>query len=121
MFRLLHFLALFGYLNVLCLEVKSIDLFGSANVVANETLVEVVLEEVLNLTHPVNSEALPEIIFDDYRILSLFLGLIPLVFIFNWLISRLYRVKSTLKHPFYLSKTLCLPGYYQFLYRYRPF
>ncbi|MGB7528938.1 MULTISPECIES: hypothetical protein [Sphingobacterium] len=121
MFRLLHFLALFGYLNVLCLEVKSMDLFGSANIIASETLVEVVLEEVLDLSHADHSERLPEIIFDDYRIFSLFLGLIPLVLFFAWLVSRIYRVRSSINHPFYLSKTLCLPGYYQFLYRYRPF
>ncbi|WP_156308620.1 hypothetical protein [Sphingobacterium endophyticum] len=121
MFRLLHFLALFGYLNVLCLEVKSSDLFGSSALIANETLVEVVLEEVLDLTHAEQSETLPEIIFDEYRIFSLMLGLIPLVLVFTWLLSRLSRIIPLIKHPFYLSKTLCLPGYYQFLYRYRPF
>ncbi|MFD1165831.1 hypothetical protein ACFQ2C_09475 [Sphingobacterium daejeonense] len=121
MFRLLHFLALFGYLNVLCLEVKSFDLFGSSTVVANETLVEIVLEDVLDLTHTDNSETLPKIIFDEYRIFSLILGLLPLVLVFTWLISRISRLITTIKHPFYLSKTICLPGYYQFLYRYRPF
>ena len=121
MFRLLHFLALFGYLNVLCLEVKSSDLFGGSTLVANETLVEVVLEEVLDLTHSENAETLPEIIFDEYRIALLILGVLPMVLVFTWLISRMSGFRITHKHPFYLSKTLCLPGYYQFLYRYRPF
>ncbi|MGJ1206417.1 hypothetical protein [Sphingobacterium lactis] len=121
MFRLMYFFALFGYLNILCYEVKSSDLFGFFPVESNETFVEVVLEEVLNMQHPQEGDVLPEIIFDDYRILSLFLGLIPLVLVFTWLIARLREQLTTIKHPLYLSKTLCLPGYYSFLYRYRPF
>ncbi|MCT1525521.1 hypothetical protein [Sphingobacterium hotanense] len=121
MFRFLHFLALFGYLNILCYEVKQTDYFGLATKESNETFVEVVLEEVLNINHSELPESLPGIIFDDYRIFSLLVGFLPMVMVFTWLLSRLINRLKDQDHPFYLSKTLCLPGYYSFLYRYRPF
>ncbi len=121
MFKILHFLALFGYLNILCYEVKQSDYFGLTPKVSNETLVEVVLGEVLDINHTELPESLPEIIFDEYRIFTLFIGLLPMVMFFTWLLARVLNPIKEQEHPFYLSKTLCLPGYYSFLYRYRPF
>lgn len=121
MFRLFHFLALFGYLNLLCFEVNSSCFFNSGEVKTNETFVEVLLEEVLNMKHADSDEPVPNIFFDDYRAMSLILGLLPAILIFSWLLVRVKELIKTQDHPFYLSKTLCLPGYYSFLYRYRPF
>lgn len=121
MFKLLHFLALFGYLNILCFEVKFNNIIDFVPVEASETLLEVVLEEVLDLEHGPADEVLPELVFDEYTIFALALGVLPVVLIFSWLL-RIHssRIKEV-KHPIYLSKTICLPGYYKFLYRYRPF
>lgn len=121
MLRLLHFLALFGYLNVLCYEVKYCNIVDFMPVASSETFLEVVLEEVLDFSSSGQDKSLPHIFFDDYRILFLFLGIIPVVIFFTWLLRRLFRVVKEVSHPFYISKTLCLPGYYTFLYRYRPF
>ncbi|MGN5955335.1 hypothetical protein ACP6L2_12055 [Sphingobacterium lactis] len=121
MFRLFHFLALFGYLNMLCYEVNTCGFFGTPSASANETFVEVVLEEVLNLNHAESDKNIPSIVFDDYRTMGFFLGILPAIMIFAWLFSRAIKLLNTLDHPFYFSKTQCLPGYYNFLYRYRPF
>lgn len=121
MFRILHFLAIFSYLNVLCFEVKCSELLGYQRVSSNETFVEVVLEEVLNFQHEDGEKNIPVIIYDEYRIFSLLLAVVPLVLIFTWLLSRFLFLQKSVKHPVYLSKTNCLPSYYQFLYRYRPF
>ena len=121
MFRIFHFLALFGYLNILCYEVNITGLYSDAVIHPNETFVEVVMEEVLNMEHSEEDKSLLNIFFDDYRILFFSFILIPLVMVFKWLIARLTRFLREEKHPFYFSKTLCLPGYYRFLSRYRPF
>lgn len=121
MFRLFHFLALFGYLNILCFEVKTCDFFGSGTITTNETLVEVVLEEVLDIKHAENQEIVPSIIFDDYRTMAFFLGILPAIMVVAWLLARVVELLKSLDHPFYLSKTQCLPGYYNFLYRFRLF
>lgn len=122
MFRILHFLALFGYLNILCFEVRSSDIFGFLPVEASETLVEVVLEEVLDLEQHQSAEVLPTIFFDDYRTDVVLLDLIPLVLLITWLFTGLIiESKKTTSNRFYLSRSICRPGYYSFLYRYRPF
>ncbi|ERJ61033.1 hypothetical protein [Sphingobacterium paucimobilis] len=121
MLRILHFLALFGYLNVLCYEVKYCNIVDFKPVSSSETLLEVVLEEILDVTHPEQHENLPNIFFDDYRILMLILGVLPVILFFCWLVRKLFLFSKEIDHPAYVSKTLCLPGYYTFLYRFRPF
>lgn len=117
-----HTLALFSYLNLLCFEVKfCVDSFDVAPIHSNESLIELVLENVLDVDHSELPESLPEIIFDDYRILALSIALLPVILFFAWLIRRALTVLNHRSHPLYLSKTICLPGYYTFLYRYRPF
>lgn len=121
MFRLLNFLALFGYLNILCFEVRSGDVFGFFPVEAGETFVEVVLEEVLDLDQAQNA-ILPAIVFDEYRTNVVLTDLIPLVLVIACLFCRLLiESKSTVNNRYYLSRNICRPGYYRFLYRYRPF
>lgn len=121
MHRILYFLAFFGYLNVLCYEVKYCNLFDPVPVSSSETLLEVVLEDILDLDHNHENEKLPEIMFDDYRILAMFLGTLPVVLYFSWLLSRLYATSDKIKHRIYYLRRLIFPGYYTFLYRYIPF
>ena len=122
MFRIVNFIALFGYLNILCFEVRSNDVLWSFPVEASETIVEVVLEEVLDLEQHHSAEILPNIIFDDYRADFPLSNLIPFVLVFCWVFSFIIsELRKPLNNPFYLSRVLCRPGYYRFLYRYRPF
>src|SRR5690606_6429409 len=121
MWRMVHFIALISYLNILCFEVKYCNSFHFQPMAAGETLIEVVLEDMLNLEHQDGEERVPEIMFDDYRIMVLALGIIPLVFYFTWLLRRVYAANDKVKHLIYYLKRLILPGYYTFLYRYRLF
>lgn len=121
MYKLLYFLAFFGYLNVLSYEVKYCNLFNLKPVAASETLLEVVLDDIFDLDHNEEKEILPEIMFDDYRILVLFLSIIPTILYFSWLLRRVYLSNDRIRHSIYYIKRLILPGYYTFLYRFRPF
>lgn len=107
---------------MLCFEVQSSDILWAFPVEASETLVEVVLEEVLDLEQNQSAEIFPNIIFDDYRADFPFTDIIPLILLISWLFASVIReLKTSVNNRFYLSRSLCRPGYYQFLYRYRPF
>ena len=105
----------------MCFEVKYGNALDLTPIESNETFIEVVLQEVLDLNHEDLPENLPEIIYDEYRISGLSLALIPAVLFFTWLVYDVLLRYKSLKHPIYLSKTICLPGYYSFLSRYRLF
>lgn len=119
--KILYFLALFGYLNVLCYEVKYCTIAESVPVAASETFLEVVLEDVLDLDHNEDKEEFPVIKFDDYRILASMVSVLPVILFVSWLLRRLYLLNERIKHPVYFLRRLILPGYYTFLYRYRLF
>lgn len=121
MYRLLYFMAFFGYLNILCYEVKYCNLADPIPIASSDTLLEVVLDDILDFDHNEDKEVLPEIMFDDYRILALSLGIIPVILYFSWLLRRLPVANDKIKHTIYYIKRLILPDYYTFLYRYRPF
>ncbi|MCA5005073.1 hypothetical protein [Sphingobacterium bovistauri] len=121
MWRTIHLIVLLSYLNVLCFEVKYCNFLGQQPVALGETLIEVVLQDVLNLKQDTSTESVPEIMYDDYRIFNLIIGLIPLVLYFSWLLRRVFALNDQIKHVIYFFKRLILPGYYSFLYRYRPF
>jgi len=81
---------------------------------------EVVLEDIFDVSQT-SDEQLPEMVYDEYRILLLTFGLAPVVLFVAWLLRRFFVYLKQLKHPFYRAKTRCRPGYYLFLYRFRPF
>ena len=105
----------------MCFEVKYGCVLDLNPIESNETLIEVVLEEVLDLTHADTPEIIPEIIFDEYRILAFVIALAAAVFTMIWWLNTFALRERLLRHPIYLSKTGCLPGYYSFLSRYRLF
>lgn len=119
--KLFHFLALFGYLNMLCFEVRFDDLVYSTPVEANETFLELVFEEIFDVDHPEDNTVIPKIIYDEYQIFQSSVGLMPVVLIFAWLLCMVFLL-SKVNPPFNRrDKTRNRPGYYTFLYRYRPF
>ncbi|MEJ5055076.1 hypothetical protein [Sphingobacterium sp. MYb382] len=119
MFKLLHFLALFGYLNLLSFEVKYADVAEMTPITATDSLLEVLFEDVLNFES--HSEKLPELMFDDYSNMVKTILLIPLFFILTWLCRKLLLFERIIKHPVYSFNRLPQPGYYTFLYRFFPF
>lgn len=121
MYRLLYFLAFFGYLNIICYEVKYCNLLQPQPIASSDTLLEVVLDDILNLDQSDEKEKLPEFMFDDYRILVSALFFLPVILYFSWLLRRIYHLNDRISHVVYYFKRLIFPGYYTFLYRYRPF
>jgi hypothetical protein len=119
--QMLHFLALFSYLNILCFEVKYGDIFASQPIESNDTLIEYVLEHVLMDIPTEIPKQLPSIIYDEYRIFSICLLLAIATIVLCWLASKHFFDLKPRKHPVYISKTQCLSGYYRFLSRYQLF
>lgn len=119
--KLFHFLALFGYLNIMAYE-------ASCNTVQNEhvlfdgdSLIEFVLNDILDM--PLTKDSPDnEVMFDEYRIFHPGIYVLPVIFLvaafFFGLLSFVIKKE---KHPFYQNKSICLPGYYSFLFRYKPF
>ncbi|WP_231390151.1 hypothetical protein [Sphingobacterium pedocola] len=112
---------LFGYLNMLCYEVRFDDFVNLNPIEANETLLELVFEEMFDLENPDASAAIPEIIYDEYQIIQFSLGVMPAELIFGWLLCMIFLLAKTTPLFNRKDKTQNRPGYYSFLYRYRPF
>lgn len=117
--KFLHIITLFAYLNLL-----TYDSFSSTTgqvLHAGESVVEFLLDDVLDM-EPVDSSPEEKVLLQDdyrifhpnYQILSVF------IFVFGVVFSALTFAKMR-NHPFYRSKTRCVLGYHLFLYRYRPF
>lgn len=122
MWRVFHFFVLLSYLNILCFDIKYCGTFNFEPVATGETLIEVVLEDFLDLQQQSeNFEFIPDIMFDDYRIVSHFLAIIPLVLYFTWLLRKIFASNDKIKHYIYFAKRLIQPDYYTFLYRFRLF
>lgn len=119
MLRILHFLALFGYLNLLSFEVKYADFAEMTPITATDSLLEVLFEDVLNLES--HTEKLPEFMYDDYSNIAKIILLAPLFFVLNWLITNLLNIRTIIKHPVYSFNRLPQLGYYRFLSRFYPF
>lgn len=117
--KIFHLLILFAYLNLL-----TYDSFSSATgqvVHAGETIVEYFLDDVLDLDPIQSSHEEKVLLQDDYRIFAVNNQVLPIfIFVFGIVFTALCFAKDH-EHPFYRSKTLCRPGYYRFLYRFRPF
>lgn len=119
--KLFHFLALFGYLNMLCFEVRVDDLVYLTPIETNETLLELVFEGIFDVDHPEDNTVIPEIIYDEYQIFQSSIGLMPVVLIFAWLLCVVFLLSKASPRSNRKDKTQNRPGYYTFLYRYRPF
>ena len=122
--KIFHFLALFGYLNILFYQAGVNTNTRASNIstqyFTGDSLLEFVLDDVLDIPIEV-PEKDSEVQFDDYRIFN-FNPQILSVFIF--VLGLFYSALSILKqkkHPLYSKKNACLSGYYQYLYRYSLF
>lgn len=117
--KFFHIIAIIAYLNLL-----TFDSFSSSTgkiVQSGESIIEFVLDDLVNM-EPINQHAEDTLLLqDDYRILNLNYQ-VPSIFVFFFAI--VFTASAFLKdrkHPFYYAKTRCLPGNYSFLYRYRLF
>ncbi len=97
-------------------------LFGQDEIVT-DTLMEYILEDFMDIDgNPIADPEDPDIIYEDYRDITMSLSFILPIFLF--LARDLFiNIERFLKfdHPNYDSKMCSEPGYYTFLYRLRPF
>lgn len=119
--KLFHFLALFGYLNILVYEAGCNTIQNGQSLFDGDSLIEFVLNDVLDIPVKQNNPD-SEVMYDDYRIFHSGIYVLPVLFLitafFFGLLSFIIKKES---HPFYRNKSMCLPGYYSFLFRYKPF
>lgn len=122
--KVLHFFALLSFLNMLTFDKsKHMELLFGANEVVTDTLVEFILEDIMDLdSYPVSDPEDPEIVYEDFRGIATNLNVIlPVFFFFAGYIFSKSDIYQCNDHPNYFSKMRCEPGYYTFLYRLRLF
>lgn len=119
--KLFHFLALFGYLNILVYEAGCNTIQNGQSLFDGDSLIEFVLNDVLDIPVKQNNPD-SEVMYDDYRIFHSGIYVLPVLFLitafFFGLLPFIIKKES---HPLYRNKSICLPGYYSFLFRYKPF
>lgn len=120
--KVVHYIVLLCYLNILAYQPEvGIAAHQQDSILNGESLLEFVLDDVLNL--PIDQEAEDvDILYDKYRTfesqgaaLSLFVFVLALLFSFKQFVSYI-------KHPVYDGKKRqIIPGYYTHLYRLQTF
>lgn len=117
--KFFHYLWLFAYLNVIVYEAAFIAADKQPMLEGN-ALVENVIGNIIDIPEVTGQEVtVPN---EEYRFLKRsnhMITAIVLVLCF-FLGRRLFSAKIT-EHPFYKTKSFCLPGYYSFLFRFKPF
>lgn len=119
--RLFHFLALFGYMNIISYEASCNTLQNGPALFDGDSLIEFVLNDVLDI--PLEKQVPDaEVLFDEYRIFQSGVYVLPILFLLAaFSFGLLFFIIKKEYHPFYRNKSICLPGYYSFLFRYKPF
>lgn len=119
LFKFFHFLGLFAYLNIIVYE-AGFNVLSKDTMLDGHSLVEYVIDDLLDLPKShVQDLKIPN---EDYRLAKAAtpaLGVIAFFLCF-FLYKQFLRVEVT-EHPFYKARSFCLPGYYSFLFRLKPF
>jgi len=119
--KLFHFLALFSYLNILAYEASNHSMNNNHTFFNGDSFIEFVLDDLLDI--PFNEHAPDvEVPFDEYRIFNSGVHIMPvLLFLAAFFFGKRFFTYIRTYHPFYNNKSNCLPGYYLFLFRFKPF
>ena len=119
--KLFHFLALFGYLNIIAYQASCNSSESSRAVFDGDSLIEFVLNDILDV--PLEKQSPDnDVLFDEYRISHSSVSVLPvLLFLVSFFFGQRFEIVKKLSHPIYQAKSNCLPGYYSFLFRYKPF
>jgi len=118
--RLIYILLSIAYLNTVFYQDGAFNDQKHTQIIDGSTLIAIILDDVLDL--PVKNDATPDFQYDKYRLVSS-----PTFS--TELADRLTSTVScddslmgiTLVLPKVYSKIRCLPGYYQYLFRLKPF
>jgi len=119
--KLFHFLSLFAYLNIIVYEAGASPSVDKQYIFAGDSIIEFFLDDVMDI--PMKSQGNDlEIPNEEYRVLQSGNFVAPIIFFFFLILafSRICRAIIT-SHSFYQNKSFCLPGYYSYLFRLKPF
>lgn len=119
--RFLHFLVLFAYINIIGYEPGPVTASGDKYLFESDSLIEFFLNDILDI--PVSSGGKEiDAVNDNYQpgnaINYVFSAVLFLLSFF--LFKRIRKVVRSI-HPFYSAKSFCLPAYYSYLFRLKPF
>lgn len=119
--KIFHFLALFAYLNTITYHEGSSISNGSRFDLDGDSLVEFILEDVLDLPIHMEEED-PEMMFEEYRI-SAFQATVPPLFFrnMNFATPVAKMADPQIITSVFNSKIFEIPGYYAYLSLLKPF
>jgi hypothetical protein len=119
--KLFYFLALFGYLNIIAYQASCNSVENKHAIFDGDSLIEFVLNDLLDI--PLKKQSPDaEVTFKKYSISYWVIFLLPIIILLaTYFFGQRFVVVKKLSHPIYKAKSLCLPGYYSFLFRYKPF
>lgn len=101
---------------------KHMELLYGANEVVTDTLVEFILEDIMDISPEACDPEDPDIVYEEFRSLPANLNaLLPIFFFFAGIIFPKATILERTTHPKYVSKVTYELGYYTYLYRLRPF
>jgi len=119
--KLFHFLSLFAYLNITVYEAGAGSASEKQYMFAGDSIIEFLLDDVMDIPmkHHGNDIEIPN---EKYRIFQTGTFVAPIL-LFFLLIFIFKAIGRTIKvsHPLYQNKSFCLPGYYSYLFRLKPF
>lgn len=116
--KFFHFLGLFAYLNIIVYEADSTTA-NKSTVLVGDSLVEYFVDDLLDFPKSTTDD--PEIPHEDYRHFKAGSHVLAVAVILICFLFSRQLLPSSIEHPFYKAKSFCLPGYYSFLFRFKPF
>lgn len=116
--KVFHFLSLFAYLNLITYEGGDTSI---PTKFAGDSVLEFVLDDVFDIPMD-NLVSDIEIPNESYRLFNTVIHIIPAVLLMLsfFLFKQIGRI-IVVAHPFYKTKSVCLPSYYSHLFRLKPF
>lgn len=116
--KLFHFLSLFAYLNIITYEGGETS---EKNTFAGDSVIEYVLNDVMNIPmHDLVDDI--EIPNDSYRLFNSTIHIMPaILLVLSFFLNGPIEKIRVIEHPFYKTKSICLPSYYTHLFRFKPF
>lgn len=119
--KFLHFLVLFAYINIIAYELGPVTANGDKRLLEKDSLIEFFLNNILDI--PMNADIVEvEHVNENYRPVHVFsFAFSTVLFLLGFFLFKKFPKVISSSHPFYSSKSFCLPAYYSYLFRLKPF
>ncbi len=119
LFKLFYILGLFAYLNTIVYE-AGFSSVSNDNALDGHSLVEYVFDDLLNYSGTTTQDI--KVPNEEYRTVKAATPAFAAVaFFLCFFLYRQFTATAEISHPFYKARSFCLPGYYSFLFRLKPF